>query len=66
MQKSLKYNKALHGVLPESILLESEDDYYVLVLDEENNDTDYFFKKIKINSGNICEWLYRNEKLSRI
>lgn len=38
--------------LPENTVVESESDYYVLVLDEENDDT-FYFKKIKINRGSI-------------
>ncbi len=36
--------------LPKSTLVESEDLYYALILDEENN-ANYYFKQIKINKG---------------
>ncbi|MBR9845127.1 MAG: efflux RND transporter periplasmic adaptor subunit [Algicola sp.] len=38
-------------VLPESAVVEIEDDYYVLMLNE-TTATDYFFHQIKINIGN--------------
>jgi cobalt-zinc-cadmium efflux system membrane fusion protein len=39
------------NVLPESTIVEIEDEFYVLVLDE-INDTDYFFNQVKVNIGN--------------
>ncbi|RYH76109.1 efflux RND transporter periplasmic adaptor subunit [Flavobacteriaceae bacterium 144Ye] len=38
-------------VLPETALVEYENEYYVLVLDE-TNETDYFFNQIKVKIGN--------------
>ena len=39
------------NVLPESTIVEIEDEFYVLVLDE-TNDTDYYFNQVKVDIGN--------------
>jgi len=39
--------------LPENAIVESDNEYYVLVLDEENEDS-YFFNQIKVQTGNTA------------
>lgn len=39
------------NVLPESAIVEIENEFYVLILDE-SNDTDYFFNQVKVDIGN--------------